>query len=117
MHMAEYEFGITGSYSCMADEIKRSVQVSFSTHHHSPTNAINTNETMNGQLDGSIGQAEQGNPSGQCSLGICYETGKGVEQDEAQAAALYYLAAEQGHARAQYNLGVCLRDGKGEVQK
>ena len=57
--------------------------------------------------------AEQGLARAQCSLGVCYECGKGVAEDKKRAVELYTLAAEQGYARAQYNLGVSNEDGSG----
>jgi TPR repeat protein len=42
-----------------------------------------------------------------------YANGKGVPQDNKEAAKWYRLAAEQGHADAQYNLGLMYANGKG----
>ena len=39
--------------------------------------------------------------------------GRGVTQDEAEAARLYKLAAEQGHVDAQYSLGAMFTSGRG----
>jgi TPR repeat protein len=47
----------------------------------------------------------------QCNLGVCYEDGSGVAQDEAEAVRLFRLAADQGNANAQCNLGMCYEDG------
>lgn len=44
--------------------------------------------------------AEQGYAPAQTELGLCYENGKGVEQDEAQAVRWYRKAAQQGSAQA-----------------
>jgi hypothetical protein len=60
--------------------------------------------------------AEQGHARAQCNLGYCFEIGKGVAQDLAEAVRYYRLAAEQGHARAQCNLGYCFEIGKGVAQ-
>ena len=49
----------------------------------------------------------------QYNLGVCYETGRGVEQDIKKAVELFRKAADQGHAMAQYNLGHCYRTGEG----
>lgn len=57
--------------------------------------------------------AEQGHAEAQCSLGICYYYGAGVEKDSQEAATWYRRAAEQGHASAQCNLGVCYKNGRG----
>ena len=45
--------------------------------------------------------AQAGDAASQFSLGKCYESGKGVEQDFSEAIAWYRKAAEQGHADAQ----------------
>ncbi|GFN77663.1 Death ligand signal enhancer [Plakobranchus ocellatus] len=51
-----------------------------------------------------------GNLSACFNLGLCYETGSGVPQDEAKAAFYYQKAARGGHKMALYNLGLmCLR--------
>ena len=55
----------------------------------------------------------QGNAYGQYDLGFCYLTGKGVEQDQREAAKWLRKAAEQGHDDAQYNLGVSYLQGLG----
>ena len=49
--------------------------------------------------------AERGNTTAQTNLGLMYEHGLGVEQNDAEAVRWYLLAAEQGNARAQNNLG------------
>ncbi len=46
-------------------------------------------------------------------LGLCYELGRGVDEDKARAVALYRQAAEQGDARSQCNLGYCYYRGIG----
>ena len=46
-------------------------------------------------------------------LGVCYENGKGVAKDEAEAVGWYRKAAEQGLDLGQFNLGVCYENGKG----
>ena len=42
----------------------------------------------------------------QVNLGNLYQSGTGVDQDAAQAAQLYRLAADQGNSAAQCNLGI-----------
>lgn len=49
-------------------------------------------------------------------LGDCYNYGKNVPKDYAEAAKWYHKAAERGHARAQCNLGDCYEKGKGVTQ-
>ncbi|MFA0164100.1 tetratricopeptide repeat protein, partial [Vibrio splendidus] len=61
-------------------------------------------------------QAEQGDAHGQFNLGVIYEEGKGVSQDDTQAVSWYRKAAEQGYARAQTNLGRMFKKGRGVSQ-
>tara|TARA_R110000765_G_scaffold324976_2_gene416497 strand:+ start:916 stop:1131 length:216 start_codon:yes stop_codon:yes gene_type:complete len=49
--------------------------------------------------------AEQGDADAQYNLGIMYDTGRGVPENDAEAVRWYRLAAEQGDANAQFNLG------------
>ena len=42
-----------------------------------------------------------------------YDTGRGVPQNDAEAARWYRMAAEQGNAKAQLNLGQMYNIGKG----
>ena len=60
--------------------------------------------------------AEQGNASAQTNLGIMYQHGRGVEQNEAEAVRWYLPAAEQGNATAQSNLGIMYQQGRGVEQ-
>ncbi len=60
--------------------------------------------------------AEQGLATAQFNLGIMYAEGRGVPQDDAEAAAWYRRAAEQGNALAQTNLGFVYGTGRGVPQ-
>lgn len=57
--------------------------------------------------------AEQGNSEAQNKLGICYESGKGVNQDFSKAAFWYEKAASQDYPAAQFNLGTLYLSGVG----
>jgi len=57
--------------------------------------------------------AEQNYAPAQSNLGYCYDNGRGVEKDYAEAVKWYRKAAEQGHAEAQVNLGCCYANGQG----
>ena len=54
-----------------------------------------------------------GDPGAQYHLAQLYLAGKGVDQDERQAARWFNLAAEKGHRPAQARLGRMLVDGQG----
>ena len=60
--------------------------------------------------------AKQGDAAAQFNLGVMYEKGQGVPQDDKTAVKWYKLAAKQGHANGQSNLGVMYRDGRGVPQ-
>ena len=60
--------------------------------------------------------AEQGDASAQYNLGVMYDNGYGVPQDDKTAVKWYTLAAEQDDAKAQFNLGVMYRKGYGVTQ-
>tara|TARA_B100001105_G_scaffold174513_1_gene140621 strand:- start:446 stop:796 length:351 start_codon:yes stop_codon:yes gene_type:complete len=57
--------------------------------------------------------AEQGLANAQYSLGLMYDEGEGVPENDAEAVRWYRLAAEQGNTLAQYNLGVMYANGRG----
>jgi TPR repeat protein len=58
-------------------------------------------------------KAEKGDVKAQNSLGLCYNTGYGVKQNNTEAVKWYRKAAEQNDATAQYNMGICYYDGEG----
>ena len=60
--------------------------------------------------------AEQGDAAAQYNLGIMYDNGQGVPEDDVEAVKWYTLAAKQGYASAQYNLGLMYRYGEGVPQ-
>jgi TPR repeat protein len=60
--------------------------------------------------------AEGGDAAAQNHLGVAYELGDGVPQDDAIAVAWYRKAAEQGNAMAQTHLGEMYEKGKGVPQ-
>lgn len=57
--------------------------------------------------------AEQGDAGAQNNLGLMYDNGEGVPEDDAEAVRWYRLAAGQGHALAQLNLGAMYAKGEG----
>ena len=60
--------------------------------------------------------AGQGDADAQINLGLMYQNGWGVPQDDKEAVYWYELAAEQGDAKAHYNLGVMYDVGEGVPQ-
>jgi TPR repeat protein len=52
----------------------------------------------------------------QRSLALCYSSGRGVLQDDTEAARWHRLAADRGFADAQVNIGICYADGIGVAQ-
>lgn len=61
-------------------------------------------------------KADQGDADAQFILGLRYEKGAGVPQDNHQMEKWLRLAAEQGHAEAQHNLGIRYFFGNGVPQ-
>ena len=60
--------------------------------------------------------AETGNASAQVNLGIIYNQGHGVIQDDKEAAKWFKLAAEQGYSPGQWRLAIMYKTGTGVVQ-
>jgi uncharacterized protein len=60
--------------------------------------------------------ADQGNAVAQFILGVMYDSGKGVLQDDAEAMKWYRKAADQGESNAQCNLGTMYLTGQGVLQ-
>ena len=58
-------------------------------------------------------RAEQGAAAAQVSLGMRYDFGLGVQEDDAKAVTWYSQAAEQGYAAAQHLLGGMYARGEG----
>lgn len=63
-----------------------------------------------------IKKAEQGDDVAQYTLGVRYETGQGVAQDDKEAVKWYTKAAEQGIAEAQCSLGLRYANGYGVIE-
>ena len=61
-------------------------------------------------------EAEQGSASAQHSLGLMYDLGMSIPQDDQEAVKWYRLAAEQGHPPAYYNLALMYDLGRGVAQ-
>ena len=61
-------------------------------------------------------EAEQGSASAQHNLGLMYDLGMSVPQDDQEAVKWYRLAAEQGNPFGQYNLALMYDLGRGVAQ-
>jgi TPR repeat protein len=57
--------------------------------------------------------ADQGMVAAQFNLGIMYDTGLGVSENDAEAVKWFRTAADQGHAKPQFNLGNMYYRGDG----
>jgi TPR repeat protein len=57
--------------------------------------------------------AERGVAAAQSYLGFMFETGRGVPQNDTEAAMWYRRAADQGESLAQYSLGLLYDKGQG----
>jgi len=64
-------------------------------------------------LESTKAKAEGGDAVAQFNLGLMYQKGRGVTQDNAEAVKWYRMAAEQGLANAQCNLGFIYLQGDG----
>lgn len=58
-------------------------------------------------------QAEQGDPYAQVYLGMIYDQGKGVPEDDTEAFKWYKRAADQGLPSAQYSMAILYAKGSG----
>ncbi len=75
-------------------------------HPNSPAPKPPQNQTEAPDVEAVRLAAEQRDAQAQYNLGVLYAEGRGVPQDDAEAARWFRLAAEQGLADAQANLGL-----------
>ncbi len=68
------------------------------------------------ELDSLKVAAEQGDVEAQFNLGLKYDTGEGVPENNPEAVRWYRMAAEQGDATAQVRLGDMYYTGEGVLQ-
>ena len=64
-------------------------------------------------FDETMAAAKQGDAYAQFNLGVMYDNGMGVPENDAEAVKWYRKAADQGDAGGQYNLGVMYFGGDG----
>ena len=67
----------------------------------------------NRPLDALRRAAEQGDVDAQFQLGVAYDLGRGLPENDPEAARWYRLAAERGHPEAQYQVGFIYASGHG----
>jgi TPR repeat protein len=60
--------------------------------------------------------AEQGDPVAQFNVGVMYDNGESVPQNDAEAITWFRKSAQQGVSVAQFNLGVMYDNGEGVPQ-
>lgn len=73
---------------------------------------IDSNDASQPVMTNQVGNAAKA----QFNLGVQYDTGEGVVQNDETAVEWYTKSALQGYAAAQYNLGVMYAKGKGVPQ-
>lgn len=61
--------------------------------------------------------SERGHALAQFNLGLCFESGKGVDKDLVRAAECYKTAAAQGQTGAMFNLALFYMEGLGGLTK
>ena len=64
-------------------------------------------------FDGTMAAAKDGDAIAQFNLGVMYDNGEGVPENDAEAVKWYRKAADQGLAIAQFNLGLMYSSGEG----
>ena len=57
--------------------------------------------------------AEKGHKKAQYRVGLSYDKGRGVAEDDVMAVKWYQKSAAQGYAKAQYQLAKCYLKGEG----
>ena len=57
--------------------------------------------------------AKQGNADAEYSVGMCYDGGHGVDEDEKKAFKWFMKAAKQGNADGEYSVGMCYGGARG----
>jgi TPR repeat protein len=79
----------------------------------SPRAAAPKGVAVSGKFQEYETKAEKGDAEAQFNLGFCYDDGRGVKKDYAEAVKWYRKAAEQNFAPAQFNLGYSYVNGQG----
>ena len=98
---------------------KLTIALAFLTALSLPVSAQDFNKGLAAHNDGNYAAAieewkplaEAGDVKSQYKLGIMYENGQGVIQENSEAIKWYRAAADQGDVEAQYKLGFMYRSG------
>ncbi len=78
-------------------------------------NAATVQSLNSDQIEQLKHSAEQGSAESQFELGVLFEYGRGVEQDDLQAAHWYEKSATQGFPEGLYRLAILLDNGWGQA--
>ncbi len=84
--------------------------------HRTPATKLESNIIPQNDYQKNIEAAKSGAPIAQLKIGICYQTGNGIEKNEKKAVEWYEKAANQGNADAQTCLGLCYGMGIGVTE-
>src|ERR1035441_9575427 len=77
------------------------------------TSALQAQTVASGIDPNVLIKANAGDAASQCDVGLAYDRGNRVQQDEVKAAAWLRKAADQNYARDQYDPGVSYFSGHG----
>ena len=104
----------------MFRELIKQIPASGQTAANKDESGVKTETGKSVPIGGSLAEiqkkAKAGDAEAQYNLGVCYDNGIGIAQDEAEAVEWYAKAAEQGFVPAQLNLGMCYANGIGVTQ-
>ena len=82
---------------------------------------VKSSDASNGlearKIQGLLTTARGGDSQAQFILGLCYQAGRGVPKDPAEALVWFKMAAEQGLCDAQYSLACCYNGDTGLPKK
>jgi anti-anti-sigma factor len=90
----------------LSDE-KEALKVFRRERRHTDGDGDSDSSAESDTADAYRGAAGKGDAKAQYKLARCYENGRGVEQDFAEARKWYEKSARQGHADAQHALATC----------
>lgn len=98
------------------DNVKVEVKDESQQEYGAKADHVKTNISALPDFESTHKEAVQGDVEAQNNLGVMYDNGIGVVEDDKEAVKWYLKAAEQGYADAQNNLGVMYNNGKGVIE-